>query len=201
MERLTESQNAQFPMAVSPDGTRLVFYENAPNNASDLMLMPLQGERRPQPLVRTPFNEINGEISPDGRWLAYQSNESGQDEVFVRPFPNADDGRWQVFTGGGTRPLWARSGQELFYATPAGDALMSVPVSGTPVFSAGNPIKILNAQAYRTAVDAGRNYDVSRDGRRFLLIKPGTGAAEAPPAAITVVQNWTEELKRRVPPP
>jgi serine/threonine-protein kinase len=123
VERLTESQHFQFPFSASPDGTQLVFSQGVNTNNRDLMLLPLQGNGRPQPLVQTPFNEINGEISPDGRWLAYESNESGRLEIYVRPLPDVNSGRWQVSTEGGTRPLWARSGRELFYVTPAGDAL------------------------------------------------------------------------------
>lgn len=206
VERLTEGQNRQFPMAVSPDGTRLVFMEDSTssggNSGSDLMMLLLQGERRPQPLVQTPFSERNAEISPDGRWLAYDSNESGRYEVYVRPFPNVNDGRWQVSTGGGARPLWARNGQELFYmtSTSAGDTLMSAAVVGGPPFKAGTPMKVFDAPDSAYFAFAGRAYDVSPDGRRFLLIKTAAGAERAAaPASMTVVQGWFDELRRRVP--
>ncbi len=91
------------------------------------MMLTLDKEHRVQPLVQTSFLERNGEISPDGRWLAYESNDSGQSQVYVRPFPDVNGGHWQISTGGGTRPLWARNGQELFYLVPGG-ALMSVRV-------------------------------------------------------------------------
>jgi serine/threonine-protein kinase len=204
VERLTESQNTQYPMAVSPDGTRLVVREDR-RGLGDLLLLPLQGERRPEPLVQTPFRELNAEISPDGRWIAYQSNESGRDEIYVRPFPTVNEGRWQVSTGGGSRPLWARNGQELFYLTAAGDALMSTPVSGSSSFKTGNPAKVFETTAYyvplaSAANSPGRTYDVSPDGRRFLMIKPVAGAEQnTAPQSITVVQNWFEELTRRVP--
>ena len=208
-EQLTKSPNSQFPMAVSPDGTRLVFREdrNSGSNA-DLMILPLQGERRPQPLVQTSFNEMNGEISADGQWLAYQSNESGRHEIYVRPFPNVNDSRWQVSTGGGRQPSWARGGRELFYITPTGDALMAAEVSVGPVFKAGTPRKLLDTSAYYFPVTAGtlgspgRQYDVSPDGRRFVMLKAAAGAQQSvAPASVTVVENWTEELKRRVPTP
>ena len=156
VERLTESPNNQFPSAFSPDGTRLVFREETATTGEDLMVLALEGgdgasRHSPgvggpgrsatsdvRPLVQTTFNELNGEISPDGRWMAYQSNESGQDEIYVRPFPDADSGRWQVSTGGGTRPLWARSGKELFYVGPSG-AVMSASVEGGSTFRAGTP--------------------------------------------------------------
>jgi serine/threonine-protein kinase len=205
VERITESRNNQIPNSVSPDGTKLVFREDTTDGNSDLMLLPLQGERRTQPLVQTPFVERNAEISPDGRWLAYESNESGQFEVYVRPFPNVNEGRWQVSSGGGATPLWNRSGRELFYMVARGQALMVAPildVSGER-FRSGTPVKLFSTGAYlaTTAPGApGRTYDVSADGRRFLMIKNVSIGEETPsPQSFTVVQNWAEELKRRVP--
>ena len=127
--RLTESPNAQFPTSVSPDGTRLVFTEIATATAAgDVLQLRLDGTHAVTPLVQTPFSERNGEVSPDGRWLAYEANDSGRFEIYVRPFPDVTRGLWQVSTDGGTRPLWARNGQELFYLTPTG-ALMRVGVA------------------------------------------------------------------------
>jgi serine/threonine-protein kinase len=145
--------------------------------------------------VQTTFNEINGVISPDGRWVAYQSNESGQFEIYVRPFPDANSGRWQISTGSGTRPLWARSGKELFYVGPSG-AVMSVAVEGGSTFRSGSPTRLLEGPYFLNAGNKGRTYDVSPDGQRFLMIKVGRGSA---PTSIIVVQHWFEELKRLVP--
>ena len=104
----------------------MVFRELAPT--LDLMIMSLENPREPpRPLIKTPFGEPNAEISPDGRWVAYQSNESGRFEIYVRPFPNVDAGRWLVSTDGGIQPLWSKNGQELFYVGSNG-ALMSVSV-------------------------------------------------------------------------
>ena len=114
----------------------------------------------------------------------------------MRPFPKVDGGRWQISTGGGTRPAWARSGRELFYLTPT--ALMSVSVQTTPTFAAGNPQKVFDGVFY--AEPNPRAYDVSADGQRFLMIKNTASTGEtAPPASIVVVEHWTEELKRLVP--
>jgi hypothetical protein len=152
--------------------------------------------------------ERNGEISPDGRWLAYESNESGQFEIYVRPFPDVNDGRWQVSTGGGTTPLWGRSGRELFFMVPRGQALMVaaiLDVSGSERFRSGTPVKVFSTGAYLAPTGAangapGRTYDVSADGQRFLMIKDVSVREDTPPPqSITVVQNWVEELKRRVP--
>jgi serine/threonine-protein kinase len=150
-----------------------------------------------RPLIQTTFSDTAGEISPDGRWLAYYSNESGRNEVYVRPFPNVDSGRWQISTGGGSRPAWAKNGRELFYFAP-NTAMMAVAVRTTPSFSAGNPTKLFDGPW--SVTQSGRTYDVSRDGQRFLLIKDAT-ASNQPSAlpTITVVLNWQEELKQRVP--
>jgi serine/threonine-protein kinase len=199
VERLTTSTNAQYPMSISPDGTRLVFREDAEKSKRDSHMLSLDGNRQAQPLVQTPFDDENGEISPDGQWLAYQSNESGQNQVYVRPFPKVDGGRWQISTTGGSRPAWAHSGRELFYLD-ATNVLMAVPVRTTPTFSAGNPAKVFETRYL--VPNNGRTYDVSPDGQRFVMIKD-TAADDrerggAPPN-IVVVLNWFEELKQRVP--
>jgi len=210
--RLTQSARAQTPNGISPDGAHLVFYEQDNIGASrDLMMLTLgqaqrsagagRGERaessRVTPLVQTSFDELNGEISPDGRWLAYQSNESGQQqEVYVRPFPAVTAGKWQISTGGGTRPVWARNGQELFYLTPMG-ALMSVRVVRGATWTTGASTKLF--QGPYSLPLAERSYDVSPDGQRFLMIKPIGADRPAAAPSLVVVQNWTEELKRLVP--
>src|SRR5262249_20316376 len=142
-------------------------------------------------------NESNGDISPDGHWLAFQSDESGQEQVYVRPFPKVGGGRWQISPSGGSRPLWARSGRELF-SRIADRLLMPWPVRTTPGFSAGNPVKVFET---RYAVPQNeRTYDVSADGQRFLMIKKAAAAetADATPPSMVVVINWSEELKQRV---
>ncbi len=202
VERLTESPNEQAPYSVSPDGTRLVFREDVRTTGQDLKVLTLQGERRVEPLVQTAFNERNGEISPDGRWLAYQTNESGQDEIYVRPFPDVNSGRWLVSAGGGRTPLWARSGRELFYQAPGGGAVFGVTVEGGGAnFRAGTPAKQVEGQYFVGGGDTspGRTYDVSPDGQRFLMVKVGEPDQTAAPPSIVVVQHWGEELKRLVP--
>ena len=220
VERLTTSPYAQFPISISPDGTRLIVRETVPRTGIDLRLLamapsaplgtdpatppgagrsataPGAGPRQTEPLVQTTFAEDNGELSPDGHWLAYQSNESGRNEISVRPFPNVDGGHWTISTTGGTKPLWARSGKELYYLTLDG-ALMAVPIHSTPAFSAGNPTKLFDTRYY--AAGNARTYDVSRDGQTFLMIKAAGGDSTSTPAGIVVVLNWVEELKARVP--
>jgi serine/threonine-protein kinase len=157
--------------------------------------------------VQTAFNEENAELSPDGRWLAYQSDESGQFEVYVRPFPDVNSGRWPVSTGGGTRPLWARNGRELFYVVTTGAgsaALMRVPIEHRGTFTVGVPSKLFEGRYYFTdgvgIAGEERTYDVSPDGQRFLMIKPEGESEEGPaPVNLVLVLNWLEELKRLVP--
>ena len=201
-ERLTQSSRMQLPSAVSLDGTRVVFTEGV--GVSHVMMLTLEKDRRVQPLVQTPAAERNAEISPDGRWLAYESNDSGQFQIFVRPFPNVTAGLWPVSTGGGMQPLWAKNGQELFYLAPSG-ALMSVRVAPGATWTASTPTKLMDAPYYHggNGLFGGglfRTYDVSLDGTRFLMIKEGGGPNQSTaPLSIVVVQNWLEELKGLVP--
>jgi serine/threonine-protein kinase len=212
VERLTTTTNGpHYPYSISTDGLTLIYQDNQPKTGIDLSLVLFESlstdgphKLQSNPLIQTAFSETNAEISPDGHWLAYQSNESGKDEVYVRPFPNVDGGRWQISDGGGTRPLWARSGHELFYLDASG-FLMATSVQTTPVFTAGNPTKVLNTRYFSgfggtgQAV-AGRTYDVSPDGKRFLMIKDNVpGGQSSTASVVVVVVGWQEELKQRVP--
>ena len=199
VERLTEAPNNQFARAFSPDGTRLVFHEAHPDTARDLRVLLLDGERRSEPLLANEFDEQNPELSPDGRWLAYQSDASGQEEIYVRPFPTVDEGRWQISTRGGTRPLWAPDGRELFYLAPGGD-VMAVPIQTEPTLTAGNGAVLVEGPAV-VPTAPGRLYDMAPDGQRFLMIKEGVATESGTPPQIILVQNWFEELKRLVPVP
>jgi dipeptidyl aminopeptidase/acylaminoacyl peptidase len=208
VERLTTAPSVQVPHSFSPDGSQLVLTQvNSKTKGRDLFLLTVDGftphvagAGRAQPLLQLPFASVmNGEISPDGHWLAYQSNESNQDEIYVRPFPAVGDGRWPISTGGGSQPLWARNGRELFYRH--GNSLLSVPVETATTFRAGTPTTVFEGKYLSPPVGlAGRTYDVSRDGQRFLMIKDAlAGDPNAATASIVVVLNWTEELKRLVP--
>jgi serine/threonine-protein kinase len=203
VERLTMSLNSQFPRSISPDGTRLVFTESTSSTSDDILMMTMDGKGATTPLIHTKYREVNAEISPNGRWIAYQSNESGMNQVYVRPFPNVDAGHEQVSTGPvGSRPLWARSGRELFYVDDAANRLMVVPVqSDGETFRLGTPVKVFD---YRLVVNPSgtRSFDISPDGQRFLVIKENATndqSSTATPASMVVVVNWLEELKQRVP--
>ena len=182
------------PSGVTPDGTQVIF---GYGGNQDLMMLSLDGTRRVQPLLgTTPAVERNGIVSPDGRWLAYESDSTGRFEIYVRPFPNLSAGQWLISTAGGTRPLWVPRGQELFYVAPDG-VLMAVradPRGGK--WRSGSPAKVLEGPYVTRSLRDKRTYDVSADGKRFLMVKqPANQAAPQ----IVVVQNWTEELKRLVP--
>ncbi len=162
-------------------------------------MLTLDGDRTPTPLLNTEFIERNAALSPDGRWMAYESTESGQEEIYVRPFPDVDAGRWQVSSDGGTWPLWAPDGRELFYVGP--QAMMSVAIDTEPTFGLGRREPLFDKEPYWTRPRAGTNRRaaIAPDGR-FLFLKEGGGSEDdAPPPSIIVVLNWFEELKRLVP--
>jgi serine/threonine-protein kinase len=192
--RVTTGTIQQFANSVSPDGAHILGYQNPPGTDGAVMQFDWNGTA--QTLLQTKFRTFNVEISPDGHYLAYQSDESGQDEVYVRPYPKVNDARWQVSTGGGTRPMWARNGHELFYVNAA-RTLVAVPVTTGATFSAGNAANLFEI-TYSLALPF-RTFDVSPDGSRFLMIKDVTAGQAASPAALTVVLNWTHELKTRLP--
>ena len=202
VERLSESANRHYPHTFTPDGSRLVFLEMSQDFRSPrLAVLTLDGEPAVEPLLDTGFFLDDAHLSPNGRWLAYESDASGVDEIYVRPFPNVDEGRWQISSGGGGDALWGPDGHELFFKTPAGE-LMRVEIDTEPAFRAGNPESLIEVGSYYfDRVD--RSFDISPDGQRFLMVKQGAASgAEDPFAGLTrliVVQNWFEELKTRVP--
>ncbi len=197
VETLAESSR-QVPMAFSPDGTALVFEDRTSPNA-DLGMLSLEGERISTLLIETEFSLRNAALSPDGRWMAYQSNESGQYEVYVRPFPVVNGGRWQVSSGGGAWPLWSPNGRELFYA--GSESMMAVPIETEPTFTQGKVDLLFDLGPYfKPSELPNRRIDISPEGDRFLMIKAGGGSVEtAETTSIIVILNWFEELKRLVP--
>jgi len=199
VERLSESADRQFASAVSPDGSQVVFTQESPTTGEDVMALRLDGTHQVLPLVQTPFDERNGIVSPDGSWLAYEANDSGVFEIYVRPFPDVNRGHWLVSTNGGTQPLWARGGQELFYFARDG-ALMAITVAGGSAWKPGAPTKILEGHYVVSASGTlHRHYDTVADGQRFLMMKAAAGDATAAQPQIVVVEHFDEELKRLVP--
>jgi eukaryotic-like serine/threonine-protein kinase len=193
-QRITTTSNAQFASAISADGTVALLTELRSTTGSDVMLLPLDGTGRVTALVQTRFNERNADLSPDGRWLAYQSDESGgRDEIYVRPFPDINGGRWQISTNGGSKPVWSRSGGELFYLDREG-LLTSVSIQATATFHADTPRRLLQMR-YASAAVNQREYDVTADGRRFLFIKNPPPTADASSQhSLVIVLNWASEM-------
>jgi Tol biopolymer transport system component len=191
-ERLTTSEFSEFGGSWSPDGKMLAFMGQAPATGWDIWVLELDGKTAKSRLfLQTPFSERQPAFSPDSRWLAYTSNESGRYEVYVQPYPGPG-GKWQVSTEGGMEPVWARNGQELFYRN--GDKMMAVAVQTRPSFTVGTA-KMLFEGRYATPVST--NYDISADGQRFLMVKGSQ--QESAPTQLTVVLNWFQELKRLAP--
>jgi Tol biopolymer transport system component len=195
LERLTTSEFTSVPSSWSPDGQTLAFHVANVKTGNDIWTLRLS-DRKAQPFLQTQFNEGNPRFSPDGRWIAYVSDESGRSEIYVQPYPGPG-GKWQVSRDGGTEPVWNRNGRELFYRS--GNKLMAVEITIQPNFELGNPRMLFEGPYVPSAVPVS-NYDVSPDGQRFLMLKPAEqDQAQSAPTQITVVQNWFEELKRRVP--
>ena len=191
LEKLTSSEYIRFPTSWSADGQLLSFGEINPTTGYDIWVLDMK-DRKAVPFLRTPFYEI-GSLSPDGRWMAYTSNESGRPEVYVQPYPGPG-GKWQISTDGGMDVRWSANGRELTYRN--GDKMMAVDITTQPAFSAGKP-KMLFEGPYTPSSPNFSYYDVSADGQRFLMLKPVEQAQGV--TQINVVQNWFEELKRRVP--
>ena len=196
VEPIVETPSHQRPLAFSPDGSVLVFLDLS--EGMDLGMVSLEGERASTPLLNTNAVEANATISPDGCRIAYQSSESGQFEIYVRPFPDVDDGKWQVSSDGGRWPLWAPDGRELFYLQQDME-MMAVSVETEPTFTIGKREPLFGMEPYFVQAIV-RRVAISPDGQRFLLLKIGTGSQDAAvPPSIIVVLNWFEELKRLVP--
>jgi serine/threonine-protein kinase len=194
-ERLTTSPSEQWPTDVSRDGTILVFTEGAQGTGADVMQLALDGTGRITPLVQSRAGERNGALSPDGRWLAYDSDDSGQFEVYVLPFPALDRGRLKVSPAGGTQPVWGPAGRELFYVATSG-AVMSVMLE-RDLSRVHAPMQVVK-EGYETQTSAG--YDVDLDGQRFLMLKAAPQSDQRMTnARLIVVENLFEELKRLLP--
>ena len=193
-EQLTNDELSSGVSSISPDGMLAFGSLLNPTGENDIGIIELQGERTITVFLKTPFHETTPAISPDGRWVAYLSDESGRLEVYVRPFPGPG-GKWQISTEGGVALVWARNGRELFYASSLTGPLMAVDISVQPTFQAGIPRVVLEEDFRLVAGAAGANYDVSPDGQRFLTVQ---GSA-ANLTQLNIVLNWFEELKERVP--
>jgi len=197
-EFLLKTSANQYPTDWSRDGRFLLYTEEDPKTGADLWVLPMaeqkkNAERKPILVLRTEFAERNGRFSPDGKWVAYDSNESGRYEIYVRAFSPGQPGtggKWPVSTGGGQDPRWRRDGKELFYLAPD-RKLMAVEVKTGSGFEAGIPRPLFQTPVF-TAAYAGR-YAVTADGQRFLINSEAEGAAGEP---ATVILNWPATLKK-----
>lgn len=188
-ERLTQGQYVKQPLSWSPDGKILLFHQSLhPSTGWDIWALKLDDDRTSSPLLNSQFNERRPSLSPDGRWLAYESDESGRPEVYVTTFPNPGS-RWLISSQGGTEPAWSRSRQELFYRNA--DKMMVVGYVTDPEFVSARPRLLFEGKYSSTLY--GRNYDITDDGQRFVMVKSLTQESSA--AQINVVLNWFEELK------
>lgn len=189
-EPLLRSDNGKNPTDWSPDGQFILYQEQNAKTGSDLWVLPLTGEQKPFPFLQTNSVEVQGRFSPNGKWVAYTSNESGTYQIYVRSFPSG--GQWQVSDNGGGDPKWRRDGKELFYIS-ADRKLMAVEVTGDgPTFQSSVP-KTLFEMRIRGLPGPRNYYDVSHDGQRFLVASTPEEAATQP---MTVVLNWLSDLKR-----
>jgi Tol biopolymer transport system component len=196
-ERLFQIDRLSTVAGISRDSEWLLISMNAGNGAFDVWAGPNRSPYELKPLLATPASETLAALSPDGRWIAYRGDESGRDEVYVRPFPNVHQGRWQVSTTGATAPRWSKDGRELYYLATgtAGAALQitltAVPVQTQPSFRTGAPTDI-------GLVPTRGGYDVAADGR-FLITSPVSGSnADSTRPRIVVVQNWLNAAKARM---
>jgi serine/threonine protein kinase/Tol biopolymer transport system component len=203
-EQLASFGGFIFPYCWSSDGKILIGSESPDGQKFDIWMLSLDGDRAPKLLLHEDYLETQPRLSRNGRWIAYTSGESRRNEVYVQSFPDVNKGRWQISTAGGDSPLWSPDGRELFYLT--GDAVMAVSVTTEPSFSiVGTPRELFRGPYACPTKNIGDSipWDISPDGKRFLMIKLPTATGAAPTAAaprkINIVLNWFEELKQRVP--
>jgi serine/threonine-protein kinase len=203
-ERLTQSTNLQLPSSWHPSGRYLAFMDVRPETGWDIQILPLEGDERsgwrpgqPTAFLVSPFSEVEPVFSPDGRWIAYMSNETGEFQIYVRPFPGPG-GKWQVSTGRGTFPTWSAGGRELYYRI-SGDQVMAVPYTAEgDSFRAGTPR--LWSQARFASLGPTRSFTPHPDGRRMAVLRSTQTDNEEPPDTLVLVLNFFGELGRVVPP-
>ena len=186
---LVRTDMPKVPTDWSGDGRFLVYDESSTKSGTDIWVLPLSGDRKPAPLLHSDFNESQGHFSPDGRWIAYVSDESGRREVYVQAFP-LSGAKWQISTEGGNHPRWRRDGKELFYFAPD-QKLMAVEISADSTLRLGKPAPLFEAHYFNIPISP---YSPSADGRKFLINTPVDEETNVNP--VTVILNWTALLPR-----
>jgi Tol biopolymer transport system component len=189
-ELLLESDQIKAPHDWSPDGQFLLYRSTDSVTNTDLWVLPLSGGKKPFPFIKTPFEERDGQFSPDGKWIAYQSNESGQFEIYVQPFPGPG-GKFQISTNGGAQPRWNKNGKEIFYIS-LDSKMMAAPVklsSDSQSLETGAPSVLFQVRIAGGPLPGlfKQEYAVSADGQQFL-VNLDTGEGTISP--INVVLNW-----------
>jgi serine/threonine-protein kinase len=197
-ERLGDSPHTQAPGSVLPDGSGVLYTQTLSPQNPNIFLARLSAKGTDSPVVNSPATERLPQISPDGRFIAFDSDETTRMEIYVRPFPDVNGGRWRVSTAGGSKPVWSPAGGELFYHDDNSNTLMVVPVQTSPSFKVGTPTRLFATSNVPTLASA-LFYDAARDAKRFVMIKelppqPGTAAAVQGPTFVVVV-NWLESLR------
>jgi len=193
-ERIATIEGLVALKSFTPDGTHVISTVVG-KGTNDIFITTMSPPGKTTPLIQTAYSESNGMISPDGRWLAYTSNESGRNEVYVRPFPAVDQGRWQVSIEGGVETRWSAGGKELFFMSGGGPVprfLWAAAILDSKVFKADKPVVISKPSAATAAA-----YDVAPDGR-FLFHVAASASATGELPRMVFVQNWLEELKSRM---
>ncbi|HET9216939.1 MAG TPA: protein kinase [Terriglobia bacterium] len=197
VEGLGGSFTEMDPYFFSPDGSQIVFRALS-LGSEDIGMMSMKPGSKVEWLLRSQFNERNAELSPDGKWMAYQSDETGDWEIYVQPFPDVEAGRWQISNGSGMYPRWSKNSNELFYAQTGGTpAMMAAQFTTSRDFVLGTRVKLFDVSAYFVAGPAGRPYDVGSDGRFLMLKTQATSEEGTPPPVIIVVENWFDELRKK----
>jgi serine/threonine protein kinase len=191
-ELLLSKEEFILPYSWSPEGVLAFYHRHLGSFDRDIWILDKSG--RADPFFESPANDRMAVFSPDGQWIAYVSDQSGQDEVYVRPYPRTVGAR-RLSTNGGRSPLWNRDGNELFYRE--GKKMMSVAIETTPVFSHRNPVELFSGEYVAGATFT--TYDIHPDGDRFLMVAPGESETTSETPQINVVLNWSEEVKERVP--
>jgi Tol biopolymer transport system component len=203
-QRLLESTHVMIPWSFSPDGRRLAYREKNPDSGSDLWTLPLDitdpdhpKPGSPEPFLRSPGDKIHPRFSPDGRWIAYLSDESGSGEIYVRPYPARSESEWQISAGGGESPVWSNNGHELFYESDRRIMAVDYTVEGDK-FMPGKP-RIWSEKQFFYA--GSSNLDLAPDGKRFaVLALPEATGGDKGLVHVIMLLNFFDELKRRIPP-
>ena len=190
-----------FGTSVTPDGRALVYsfiLDPGPNLHREVWQMPLEGDRTPTPVLQGQFAYASAELSPDGKWLAYNSNESGQWEIYIQAYPGLG-AKTPVSIGGGQELVWSPDGSEIYYRS--GQKMMAVSVRTNPTLQVGGPHELFEGTQFTAGAGGARQYHIAPDGR-FLMVREGeaaTGASQTQFDHLVVVENWFDELRRLAP--